>query len=216
LGRGYVNNLLKSVVRMFKWAVTEETVPPSVPDALVKVSGLRKGTDIRVREPEPIKPVPDEHFWPVVAVACPQIATMMQVQRLAGMRPDEVTIMRPCDLNYSSDVWSYRPNSHKTDWLELDKEILLGPRCERRSERHRNWHDDRLREAVRIAVRWHRRGDGSRSSRRLTRSRGVEDKGGWRAADDSSREGSGVGRKKAEALDRRRPGGESCVLAATR
>lgn len=130
LGRGYVNNLLKSVVRMFKWAVTEEKVPPSVPDALVKVGGLRKGRDTRVREPEPIKPVPDEHFWPVVAVACPQIATMLQVQRLAGMRPDEVTIMRPCDLDYLGDMWSYRPNSHKTDWLELDKEILLGPRAQ--------------------------------------------------------------------------------------
>jgi hypothetical protein len=45
LGREYVNNLMKAVVRMFKWAVTEEKVPPSVPDALTKVGGLRKGRD---------------------------------------------------------------------------------------------------------------------------------------------------------------------------
>ena len=90
LGRGYVNNLMKSVIRMFKWAVTEEKVPPSVPASLAAVSGLRKGRDPRVREPEPIKPVPEDHFQPVVDASSPQIATMLQVQRLAGMRPDEV------------------------------------------------------------------------------------------------------------------------------
>ncbi|MBN2293939.1 MAG: tyrosine-type recombinase/integrase [Pirellulales bacterium] len=130
LGRGYVNNLMKSVVRIFKWAVTEEKVPPSVPEALRAVGGLRKGRDPRVREPEPIKPVPEEHFGPVVEASSPQIATMLQVQRLAGMRPDEVTIIRPCDINRSGTVWAYRPNSHKLDWLDQDKEILLGPQAQ--------------------------------------------------------------------------------------
>ena len=131
LGRGYVNNLMKSVVRMFKWAVTEEKVPPSLPDALAKLPGLRKGRDKRVREPEPTKPVPEEHFGPVVEVSSPQIATMLQVQRLAGMRPDEVTIMRPCDIDRSGEIWVYRPNSHKLEWLDQEKEILLGPRAQR-------------------------------------------------------------------------------------
>jgi integrase len=130
LGRDYVNNLLKSIVRMFKWGVTEEKVPPSVPDALSKVGGLRKGRERRVREPEPIKPVPEEHFQPVVDVSSPQIATMLQVQRLAGMRPDEVTIIRPCDIDRSGPVWVYRPDSHKLEWLDQEKEILLGPKAQ--------------------------------------------------------------------------------------
>ncbi|NLE37860.1 MAG: hypothetical protein GX621_07535, partial [Pirellulaceae bacterium] len=130
LGRGYVNNLIKSVVRMFKWAVTEEMIPPSVPEALRMVGGLRKGRDRRVREPEPVKPVPEEHFRLVVEAASPHIATMLQVQRLAGMRPDEVTIIRPCDLDQEGEVWTYRPNSHKTEWLDHEKEILLGPRAQ--------------------------------------------------------------------------------------
>ena len=130
LGRGYVNNLMKSVVRMFKWAVTEERVPPSVPDALTKVGGLRKGRDRRVREPEPIRPVPEEDFRPVVEASSPQIATMLQVQRLAGMRPDEVTIIRSCDIDRSGVVWVYRPNSHKLEWLDQEKEILLGPQAQ--------------------------------------------------------------------------------------
>ncbi len=130
LAREYVNNLMKSLVRMFKWAVTEEKVPPSVPDALTKVGGLRKGRDRRVREPEPIKPVPEEHFRPVIEASSPQIATMLQVQRLAGMRPDEVTIIRPCDIDRSGTVWVYRPDSHKLGWLDQEKEILLGPQAQ--------------------------------------------------------------------------------------
>ncbi|MEA1950400.1 MAG: tyrosine-type recombinase/integrase [Planctomycetota bacterium] len=130
LGRGYVNNLMKSVIRMFKWAVTEEKVSPSVPEALRAVGGLRKGRDRRVREPEPIRPVPEEHFRPAVDAASSQIATMMQVQRLAGMRPDEVTIIRPCDIDRNGDVWIYRPDSHKLEWLDQEKEILLGPQAQ--------------------------------------------------------------------------------------
>jgi len=131
LGRGYVNNLIKSVIRMFKWAVTEEKVPPSVPAALRAVGGIRKGRDRRVREPEPIKPVPEQDFEPVVNTASPQIATMLQVQRLTGMRPDEVTIIRTCDIDRSGAVWVYRPNSHKLEWLDQEKEILLGPRAQK-------------------------------------------------------------------------------------
>jgi integrase len=130
LGRGYVNNLMKSVVRIFKWAVTEEKVPPSVPDALVKVGGLRKGREPRVKEPKAIKPVEDENFWPVVHVAPPQIATMLQVQRLTGMRPDEITIMSSSAIDQRGQIWIYRPNSHKLEWLDQEKEVFIGPQAQ--------------------------------------------------------------------------------------
>ena len=127
LSRGYVNSLIQALIRMFKWAASEELVPPTVHDALQKVDGLRRGKEPRLKEPEPIRPVPEDHFLPVVAVASPQIATMLQVQKLTGMRPDEVTIMRSCDIDRSSHVWAYRPESHKCDWLGQEKEILIGP-----------------------------------------------------------------------------------------
>jgi len=130
LSRDYVNNLIKALVRMFRWGVTEEKVPPSVPQALREVGGLRKGRDPRLREPEKLKPVPEDDFWAVVAVASPHIATMLQVQRLTGMRPDEVTILRPCDIDRSGEVWSFKPGNHKTEWLDQEKEILLGPKAQ--------------------------------------------------------------------------------------
>jgi len=130
LSRDYVNNLMKAVARIFKWAVTEEKVPASVPDALAKVGGLRKGRDARLREAEPVRPVLLEHFWPVVKAASPPVAAMLQVQRLTGMRPDEVTIMRPCDLDRGGEVWVYRPESHKLEWLDQNKEVLIGPQAQ--------------------------------------------------------------------------------------
>ena len=32
---------------------------------------------------------------------------MIELQRLTGMRPGEVVIMRTCDLERSGDVWAY-------------------------------------------------------------------------------------------------------------
>ena len=40
---------------------------------------------------------------------------MIQLQRLTGMRPGEVTIMRGCDLVTTNKAWTYRPGTHKTE-----------------------------------------------------------------------------------------------------
>lgn len=56
---------------------------------------------------------------------------MIQVQYLGAMRPAEVTIMRPCDIDRSNpEQWIYRPHSHKSEWLERVREVFLGPRCQ--------------------------------------------------------------------------------------
>jgi integrase len=41
-----------------------------------------------------------------------------------------VTILRPCDIDRSGKVWIYRPNSHKLEWLDQEKEVLLGPQAQ--------------------------------------------------------------------------------------
>ena len=83
---------------MFKWAVEEELVPVTVYQSLKAVAALRKGRTKEVLESRKIKPVPEEHILPVLKELPGQVAAMVQVQRLAGMRPDEVTIMRPATL----------------------------------------------------------------------------------------------------------------------
>ena len=39
---------------------------------------------------------------------------MVRLQRLTGMRPDEVCRLRPCDVDRSGDIWRFAPAEHKT------------------------------------------------------------------------------------------------------
>jgi integrase len=130
LTRKYINYRIACIVRMFKWAVEEELVPVTVYQSLKAVAALRKGRTKEVLESRKIKPVPEEHIPPVLKELPPQVAAMVQVQRLAGMRPDEVTILRPCDLDRTGEIWSYTPFTHKTEHHEIEKVILLGPKAQ--------------------------------------------------------------------------------------
>jgi integrase len=56
---------------------------------------------------------------------------MVQVQRLSGMRPTEVTLMRPCDIDRGHrKTWDYRPETHKTEHHGIERVVFLGPRAQ--------------------------------------------------------------------------------------
>src|SRR5262249_32249045 len=52
---------------------------------------------------------------------------MIQLQRLTGMRPGEVCIMRSIDVETSRKPWIYTPGSHKTEHHDRPRRIHLGP-----------------------------------------------------------------------------------------
>src|SRR5206468_1362014 len=93
LCRNEVNKRTGRVVRLFKWAVGEAMVPPSLHHGLVAVSGLRRGR-ADVQESEPVKPVPDAFVDAIRPHVSRQVWAMIQLQRLSGMRPQEVSCMR--------------------------------------------------------------------------------------------------------------------------
>jgi integrase len=55
---------------------------------------------------------------------------MVELQRLAGMRPGEVVRMRAADLETGGRVWFYRPKEHKTAWRDKDRVVALGPKAQ--------------------------------------------------------------------------------------
>ena len=55
---------------------------------------------------------------------------MIELQRLTGMRPGEVVIMRACDLDMSGKTWVYSPFGHKTEHRGKDRVIHIGPRAQ--------------------------------------------------------------------------------------
>lgn len=140
LSRKVVNDYLQALKRMFKWGASQELIPLTVYQALTTVEGVRKGRGKyanRVHEQRKIRPVPQADVDAVLPYVVPEIQTMIQVQRLAGMRPDEVTIMRPCDIDQNANrydgCWRYRPAKHKGDWREghEEREIFLGPQAQK-------------------------------------------------------------------------------------
>jgi hypothetical protein len=127
--RSEINRRIGRVVRAFKWAVSEEIVPPSVHQALQTVPGFRRGrTD--VRESEPVKPVPEAFVDAIRPHVGRQVWAMVELQRLTGMRPGEVCIMRTRELDTSGRVWSYRPSAHKTEHHGRERLIHLGPEAQ--------------------------------------------------------------------------------------
>lgn len=130
VSRSYVNKAMSKIVRMFKWGVAEEIVPVTVYQALTTVEGLKRGrTD--ARETAPVLPVEDSQVDTVLPLVAPQVTAMIGLQRLTGMRPGDAILLRPCDITMRSDgVWSYRPQSHKTEHHGRERVVVIGPKAQ--------------------------------------------------------------------------------------
>lgn len=129
LSRGVINNRIHRIKRCFRWAVSEERVPPSVYEGLRAVPGLKKYRST-ARETDPVQPVPDEDVEAVLPHVAPQVAAMIRLQRLTGMRPGEAVLMRSCEIDRTQDVWMFTPADHKNAWRGHDRQIPLGPKAQ--------------------------------------------------------------------------------------
>jgi integrase len=129
LARRTIAGRTGKVRQMFRWAVENELVPPAVYQALVAVSGLKKGRG-GVRETAPIGPVPADRVEAVLPYLTDQVRGLVRLQLLAGMRPGETVAMRADEIDCSGDVWVYRPTRHKTEGSDRARTILIGPRAQ--------------------------------------------------------------------------------------
>jgi integrase len=129
LARITTNHRVGRIVRMFKWAVSEELIPETVYRALATVRGLQKGRT-SARETEPVQPVADAHVDATLAFLSPTLRAMVELQRLTGMRPGEVVRVRAYDLETGAGVWFYRPGRHKTAYRGKPRVVAIGPRAQ--------------------------------------------------------------------------------------
>lgn len=130
VSRQYVNAAMTRIKRMFRWGVGQELVPVTIYQAIQAVEGLRKGRT-EAREASPVTPVDDAEIDAALPHLAPQVATMVELQRLTGMRPNEVVALRAADIAYRTDgLWTYRPKQHKNDHHEIDRVVFLGPKAQ--------------------------------------------------------------------------------------
>jgi integrase len=127
--RTTVNGAVGRIRRLFRWAIANELAPPSVYHGLQAVTGLRAGRTT-AREPEPVRPVPEEHVRAVLPLLTPPLRAMVEVQALCGARPGEIVQIRGEDLDRTGPVWTFTPARHKTKAQGKRRTIALGPKAQ--------------------------------------------------------------------------------------
>ncbi len=127
--RETLNGHVGRIKRVFKWAASNELVPPSVFHGLETVAGLRRGRTT-AREGGRILPVSEEHVDAVLPHLSRQVRAMVEFQRVTGCRPGEIVILRPGDIDRTADVWVYTPATHKNAHRGHSRRIYCGPQAQ--------------------------------------------------------------------------------------
>lgn len=127
LCRSVVNQRVRKVRQVFRWAHGEGMIPGDVVLALESVKALA-AYRTKAKETEEVTPVADVIVEQTLAHCPPTLAAMIRIQRLTGMRPGEVCIMRMRDIDTSGLTWLYRPHKHKLDYLGRPRVVKLGPK----------------------------------------------------------------------------------------
>jgi integrase len=124
--RRTVNSMVTRIRRLFKWGVADQYVPPSVYQALCAVEGL-KGGRCEAPESDPVEPVDQSTVDTTMKHLPTVVQAMVSLQLLTGARPGEITQLRPADITFGLDgVWTYRPQSHKTEHHDMERQIFIG------------------------------------------------------------------------------------------
>jgi integrase len=125
-----INQQIGRVRRMFKWAASEELVPPCVHHGLATVTGLAKGRTAAA-ESDPVEPVQDEHVKKTLEHLPRQVAGLVRFCRLTGCRPGEACNLKHSEIDRTGPVWFYRPTYHKLSHRGTARVIPLGPQAQR-------------------------------------------------------------------------------------
>lgn len=127
--RATINDRVNTIRYMFKWGSKRGLIPGGVSHRLADVDGLG-AHDRDVPGPKKVEPVEWERVEAVLEHTSPVIKAMIELMWWSGMRPGEVCLMRPMDIDRSGDVWVYRPEHHKTAHYGKRREVLLGPEAQ--------------------------------------------------------------------------------------
>lgn len=129
LARGTVNERMRRICQMFRWAAAEGKLPAAVYDTLRLIPGLKRGRTV-AREAPPVLPVDEA----VVTATCkhlpPIVADMVRCQLLIGCRPGEICKLTPEIIDRSGAVWVATLVEHKSAHHGLERHLYIGPQAQ--------------------------------------------------------------------------------------
>ncbi len=127
--RKSINRHTDRIKRCFLWGGQKEMIPAATYTALRLVKGLKSGrTD--AKESKPVKPIAPSIIFETLTHMGKIPSDMVRIQMLTGCRPGEVCMMRPCDIDRSSEVWLYTPKEHKTEHAGKVRVVFIGPEAQ--------------------------------------------------------------------------------------
>lgn len=127
--RSQINKNCGRIRRVFKWAVGREMLPAHVHQALQAVEPLKAGRTT-ARETKPVKPVAEAHARAIYSHVSAQVADMIELALITGMRAGEIVTMRGRDIDTTGKLWTYKPQQHKTRHHGHDRVVMLGPKAQ--------------------------------------------------------------------------------------
>lgn len=130
--RTYLNKIVNRTKSIFTWGVSKEMVSSETANRLKFLPPLRKG---RTTAPEPRgrHSVSDADFNAVSKFLPAYYQDIVELLRITGMRPSELTNMRvgAIDQTPKSKIWKYSPEHHKTESTGAARIISLGERAQK-------------------------------------------------------------------------------------
>lgn len=122
--RKYTNTQVRSVVSIFRYALSRELIESGTLVKLQSLDPLRHG-QTHARESTQTIPANIDDVRKTAAYLSPPLKAMVRVQASTGMRPSELVAMRPMDIDRSGAVWIYRPKKHKTSHRGKSKAVPI-------------------------------------------------------------------------------------------
>lgn len=129
--RKYINSQIQRLRHMFKWAAARELVPASVHQSLCALEPLRRGRSGAKENPR-VGPVPQHLIDAVRSHLSRPVGALVELQLLTGARPGELLGLRAIDIEIDpkSEVWTYRPETHKCSYRDMERVIYFGPKAQ--------------------------------------------------------------------------------------
>ena len=129
VSRGTANKYLSALKTFLRWCLTEELLSASTYTTCSAVPGLKQGRS-SAKEPEPIRPIPDDDLQCLIDNAPEPLRSMIELQVLTACRPGELCGLRNENIRMDGPVWTIQLESHKTSHHGKGRILFFGPKAQ--------------------------------------------------------------------------------------
>lgn len=127
--RSYINKSVGRIRRVFRHAVENELIEPSVLQRLEAVSPLLAGRTT-AKDYDRRRPVPQAAIDKVKASVPERTADLIELQLLTGARGGELLSLTSEMIDRSQGIWIARLTDHKTAHRGKERVLVFGPKAQ--------------------------------------------------------------------------------------